>query len=192
MSNNDTPQCGEAQMREILEVAATNTMSGVAAIDQALGDYPGDARLHFLKGSLLIDEKRFIGAYAAMRQAVELAPDFHLARFQLGLFELTSGEADAALATWRPLLALPVDSYLKNFVDGLEHLVADQFEPCIAELRAGIERNQENLPLNNDMQLIIARCDELMAGNGSVPVGNSDSEAVSATSLLLSTSRRLR
>jgi Flp pilus assembly protein TadD len=192
MSDNDTPQCGEAQMREILEVAAADTMSGVAAIDQALADYPGDARLHFLKGSLLIEGKRFIGAHAAMRRAVELAPEFHLARFQLGLFELTSGEAEAALVTWQPLHALSQDNFLKIFVEGLEHLIADRFEDCIAALREGIERNQENLPLNNDMQLIIARCGELMAGNGSMPAGSSDSEAVSATSLLLGTSRRPR
>ena len=51
--------------------------------------------------------------------AVALAPDFLIARYQLGFFELTSGEVDNALATWGPLLRLPEDNYLRQFVEGM-------------------------------------------------------------------------
>lgn len=188
MSDGGKGQCGEARMREILEVAAADTMAGVAAIDTALDSWPDDARLHFLKGSMLIGEKRFIAAHSALTRAVALAPEFHLARFQLGFFELTSGEAETARATWLPLHSLPDDNCLKVFVDGLEHLIADRFEACIAELRRGIALNRENGPLNGDMQLIISQCEEILGGNK--PGSDEGEEAVSATSFLLGTSRR--
>jgi hypothetical protein len=188
MSEDTTGQCSDEQMREILALAERDTLAGVAAIDAALGSFPDDARLHFLKGSMLIGDKRFIAAHAAMTKAVALAPDFHLARFQLGFFELTSGEADTAKETWRPLHDLPDGHYLKAFVDGLEHLIGDRFEACVAALRAGIAINTENAPLNTDMQLVINRCLELPEG----PTTRADSgpEEVSATSLLLGTGRR--
>jgi hypothetical protein len=45
-------------------------------------------------------------------------------------------------------------------------------------LRLGIATNEENLPLNGDMQLIIDRISELTAGDAG-------DETMSATSLLL-------
>ena len=188
MSEAPTRLCGDAEMQEILGLADADTMAGVAAIDQALISYPGDSRLHFLKGSMLIGEKRFIAAHSALTLAVQHDPDFHLARFQLGFFELTSGEAATALATWQPLHALPPENFLRIFVDGLEHLIADRFEACIASLNSGISCNTENVPLNTDMQLIISRCEELLGQSGSAS-GDSDG-AVSATSLLLGAKRR--
>lgn len=188
MSEEMKAQCGDEQMREILVTADADTLAGVAAIDRALDAFPEDARLHFLKGSMLIGEKRFIAAHSALAKAVALAPDFHLARFQLGFFELTSGEAETALATWQPLLNLPEGNYLKVFVDGLEHLVADRFESCTETLRRGTALNSDNLPLNADMQLIIASCEEIL-GTGSTGAA-ADEGAVSATSFLLDTARK--
>ena len=190
MSENLKAQCGDEQMREILVTADADTMAGMAAIDAALGTFPNDARLHFLKGSMLIGEKRFIAAHSALAKAVALAPDFHLARFQLGFFELTSGEAETALGTWQPLHALPEGNYLKVFVNGLEHLVADRFEDCTQTLRRGMALNSDNLPLNADMQLIIDRCEEILGTGGTD--GAADAGAVSATSFLLDTARKTK
>lgn len=190
MSGNATELCSDARMREILEASTPDNIAGIATIDAAIADFPGDARLHFLKGSLLISEKRFIAAHAALSRAVALAPEFHLARFQLGFFELTSGEADTALATWQPLHQLPDGIYFRTFAEGLEHLIADRFVECIAALRAGIAINAENEPLNNDMRLIIARCEELIGGSAAAATGESGAEAISATSFLLGSIRR--
>lgn len=175
--------CGDADMRQLVTLANTDPGAAVAAIDALLGHFPEDARLHFLKGSMLVGLKRFIGAHTALSNAVRLDPDFQIARFQLGFFELTSGEADNAIATWAPLKVLPERHWIRHFVDGLEHLAADRFEACIEDLRAGIAANSENLPLNGDMQLIIGKCEELLdkAGVARGEVGG----AVSATSFLL-------
>ncbi len=187
MSPGPDDLCDDAQMQDLIGVANADSARGVDAIDAALAAFPGDARLHFLKGSLLIGLQRFIGAHQALSSAVRLSPEFHIARFQLGLFELTSGEADSAVATWKPLKALPGDHWMRRFVDGLEHLASDRFDECIADLSAGIAANQENLPLNVDMQRIVAECEGIVGKRMAVNIADRAGE-VSATSFLLGAS----
>jgi tetratricopeptide (TPR) repeat protein len=184
MTENGDRLCDDDGMQRILALAAGDAEGAVAAIGRALADFPGDARLHFLKGSLLVGLKRFIGAHQAMSRAVEIAPDYHIARFQLGFFELTSGEADAAIRTWQPLEVLPGDHWMRLFVVGLTRLIEDRFAESIASLRAGIAANDEVLPLNDDMRLIIAQCESLQ---GKTPQADADTagDEVSATSFLL-------
>lgn len=189
MTNETSPFCDDARMQAIVAATEADSQRGVEAIDRALAEWPEDPRLHFLRGSLLIGLRRFIEAHAALAVAVRLAPEFHIARFQLGFFELTSGEADAARASWAPLAqALPPDHYLARFVAGLEALIADRFADAIAALRQGIAANIENPPLNTDMALIIEKCEELLAQQPEAERQEA-SDAVSATSFLLGTRR---
>lgn len=186
--NQAGPQLADdALLQTILAEAAEDSTKAVLAIDRALPDHPLDPRLHFLKGSLLIGLKRFVEAHDAMSRAIEIAPDFALARFQLGFFELTSGEAASALETWRPLHELPAGTWLVSFVQGLEHLISDRFEACIASLQSGIAANTENLPLNHDMELIIQKCRDLLLQQQEAPSTGVEAE-VSATSLMLRSS----
>ncbi|MDR3438078.1 tetratricopeptide repeat protein [Telmatospirillum sp.] len=171
--------CDAERIGQILAIAAQDAASGVQAIDAALAQFPDDPRLHFLKGSLLIGLRRHIGAHAELTRAVDLDPHYAIARFQLGFFELTSGEADAARATLAPLLDLPEGHYLRHFAQGLDSLVRDRFDECIASLRAGQRANVENEPLNRDMELIIEKC------RGLVSPADSAYDEISATSLLL-------
>ena len=152
---------------------------GVAKVDRLLLLYPRDARLHFLRGSLLAGLAAYPQAREAMAVATTLAPDYALARFQLGFLELTSGDAAKALQTWAPLRDLEPEQPLRLFVEGLTHLVADEFRAAIASLNDGIARNPDLPPLNADMRLIIARVETLMAD------GLKSSGDVSASHLLL-------
>ena len=176
-------QCSDEDLAQLL--AATQAGSGdeLAFAERMIDAYPEDARLHFLRGSLLAGSGRPIEAHAALSQAVALAPGFALARFQLGFFELTSGEAARALATWAPLGALPPDHPLARFVEGLTHLIHDRFADAIAALEQGIAANAENPPLNRDMQLIIDRCAGLAKADE--PPGCRAADESSATSFLL-------
>jgi hypothetical protein len=112
---------------------------------------------------------------------VDIAPDFAIARFQLGFFQLTSGESNNALKTWARLDGLPDDNYLKIFVIGLRHLIRDEFEDCIACLKKGISLNEENPPLNNDMNLLISQCEPLIGSEQQ----SADDDETSATSFML-------
>src|SRR5689334_11367246 len=112
----------DAALATLVEAIKAAPQEQLAPVDELLARYPEDARLHFLRGSLLAGSQRYIEAHAALKRAVELAPDYAIARFQLGFFQLTSGETANALETWGRLDALPDGHYLRKFVDGLRSL----------------------------------------------------------------------
>jgi hypothetical protein len=174
-----TTLCDDQIMQELIQAMQTDD-DQIERVDELLADFPEDARLHFLRGSMLVGKKRLIEAHRSLSRAVSLAPDFDIARFQLGFFQLTSGEAAEALETWGRLDRLPEGHYLRKFVDGLRCLIRDEFANAIGKLREGIALNQENPPLNRDMQLIIDECQPLLAGSGA-----GADEATSQTSLIL-------
>ncbi|WP_230635834.1 hypothetical protein [Sphingomonas sp. Leaf4] len=174
-------ECSDEDMGRLIAAAQDGGGDALAIANRLIERHPGDARLHFLRGSFLAAANRPIEAHAALAQAVALAPDFALARFQLGLFELTSGEAARAMATWQPLGSLPETHYLTRFVAGLTHLIHDRFADAREALLAGIAVNNENLPLNRDMQLIVDQCAALLPTIETPAPG----EAASATSFLL-------
>ncbi len=176
----------EREIQELAEKIGADDGQDLDKVDSLLGRYPEDARLHFMRGSILAGLSKAILAHEAMTRALQLEPGFELARYQLGFFELTSGEADRALATWGPLLRLGQDRYLRRFVDGMTYMIRDEFESAIAEFEAGIALNAENEPMNADIRLLIGKCRELAAGT---PRKNEDQlgrDEVSATALLLS------
>ena len=173
--------CSEEEMQALVETIQSDDRSDLAQVDRLLRDYPDDPRLHFLRGSILAGIGRHIEALPALTRAVELAPDFAIARFQLGFFQLTSGEAANALSTWGPLALLPEEHYLRTFVAGLTHLIRDEFADADARLREGIAANEENPPLNRDMQLILDSIQPLLADPSKRPGG----DTASATSFLL-------
>ncbi len=158
--------CGDEEMARLVKSLEGDDVNDIAQVDKLLTRYPADPRLHFMRGSILAGKQQPIEAHAALARAVELAPEFHIARYQLGFFELTSGEVDRALSTWGPLQRLPAHFYLRKFVDGLIHLVRDEFDDALARMREGIALNHENEPLNNDIRLLMRECEKLPRGGG--------------------------
>ena len=187
------PLCTDQEMEALLTTLKTDDQAALSRTDDLLRSYPRDARLHFLRGSMLVGAGKPIEAYSSLSRAVDIAPDFAIARFQLGFFQLTSGEANNAVATWAPLEQLEKGHYLRLFVQGLQHLIADDFETAFELLERGMAANQENPPLNRDIQLLIDRCREVGAVPDAEPEAPAleDSEevvedqSVSATSFLL-------
>lgn len=156
MASQTTNQlCPQERLNAITAAFASDQSAALREVDLSLRDYPGDPRLHFLKGSLLAGQQDYAAARTAMRRAVEIAPGYVLARFQLGFLLLTSGEPFAAEETWGPLHALPEGHYLRFFVDGLIALIHDRFDETVRLLEDGIARNREIQAMNRDMQLIV-------------------------------------
>jgi Flp pilus assembly protein TadD len=170
--------CPEGEISALTDSMRTAAGHGTDRLDALLLKYPKDARLHFLKGSLLAGSQDYAGARAAMRRAVDIAPDYAVARFQLGLLLLSSGEPHAAQEAWGPLHGLPQDHYLRIFVTGLGHLIRDEFVDAVRVLTDGIARNRDNLPMNGDMQRII---DEVRSRSGD----KTDGAAMSSVGFLL-------
>ena len=174
--------CSDTEISALVEAIQGNDRDDLEQVERLSARYPDDPRLHFMRGSILAARSRAVEAHAALARAVDLAPDFHIARYQLGFFELTSGEADQALATWGPLLRLPEEHYLRQFVEGMAHLVRDEFAEAVARMEAGIARNQENPPLNHDIRLLIGECSKLANGESTALPAATDQ---SLTSLML-------
>jgi Flp pilus assembly protein TadD len=147
--------CPEDALQRILGVYRGDQARASVEIDDLLEVYASDPRLLFLKGSLLAAREDYAGARSEMNKAVKVAPDYAVARFQLGFLELTSGEPRLALETWGPLQVLPAENYLRLFASGLTHLIRDEFDAAERLLEDGIARNNENEPMNNDMRLLI-------------------------------------
>lgn len=170
----------DVEIAELVQAIESIDAGDDDKVGTLIRQYPEDPRLHFMQGSILAGKGRAIEAHKAMSRALELAPAFALARYQLGFFEMTSGEPERALSTWGPLLAAPRDNYLRVFVEGMTHLIRDEFVEAIARFEAGIALNNENVPMNNDIHLLIAECRKLLERSD----GSGDDE-LSATSLLL-------
>jgi tetratricopeptide (TPR) repeat protein len=90
-----------------------------------------------------------------LKKAIAIDPAMHIARFQLGLLYLTSGQIAEASTTWAPLNTLGVAHYLFLFKSGLEHLASDQFDACRDCLNRGIASNADNPALSDDMRRIL-------------------------------------
>lgn len=177
-------RCGEKEMAALVSRIRTDAVGGLKSVDEVLASFPNDPRLHFMRGSLLAGQGAPLEAHASLRKAVELAPDFHIARYQLGFFELTSGEVDGALSTWGPLLRLPETAYLRKFVEGLTYLIRDEFRTAINSMQEGIALNRENEPLNDDIRLLIEECEKTAARGTGAETGAETLDR-SATSVIL-------
>jgi Flp pilus assembly protein TadD len=181
--------CPHGAMNELLRQAGDDELGALARIAALLSEYPDDPRLYFLKGSLLAARTQYEEGRVAMRRAVELSSGYDIARFQLGLLELSSGDAEAADATFQPLADAPGESALSLFALGLRHLARDNFDQAEALLRRGIEVNIEHPLVNRDMQLMLAGIAEARAKGAAETAlssaGSESEEDVSAAHLLL-------
>lgn len=131
--------------------------SALRLLQEAVQAHPDDPRLLLLLAAELVHAQEIDRAEAAYTAALQLAPDFAIARFQLGLLQFTSARPAVAMATWAPLEALGEDHPLRLFKNGLELLGQDRFAEARQWLERGIAKNAENPALNRDMRMVLDR-----------------------------------
>lgn len=183
MNSETAEPCPDQALAAVVQLLQNDDEAGLAEIGRLLSRHSEDARLHFLQGSVLAGLQRYAEGRLAMARAVSIAPDYDLARFQLGFLELTSGLAADAAATWEPFSALPENSGFRLLAAGLNCLARDDFAECDRLVRMGMTANSEHPLINGDMQLIL---DEI-AGQVAPPQQDRDDGAgpASATHQLL-------
>jgi tetratricopeptide (TPR) repeat protein len=146
-----------------LEVSASgDSETAIRMLRAAAEEDTSSGLVQFLLAAELAQAGAMGEAEAAYANAVLLAPQFHIARFQLGLLQFTSGRAAVALLTWQPLLALGDDDALPHFVRAFAALAGDQFAQAREAFEAGIARNSANEPLNADMRKVMAGIEDLL------------------------------
>ena len=165
---------------ELLAVSLEATRRGDAAhslvcLKEAAAREDASAEAYFLLGSHYAQLGLFGDAATHLGRAVEVAPDFAIARFQLGLLHLTNAQPNEAQQVWAGLADLPSSNPLVSFREGLQHLIRDEFADCVRCLERGIEINVGNPALNADMRLVIERVKDVQAGSAT-----KDTEVVTA------------
>ena len=156
MANGSGQLDGEELMHLALKAMKEDRdEDAITCLKRALILEPESGVLHHLLGATYAQIGMIDRAIEEMTEAVQLAPELTMCRFQLGLLHFTSGSVPTAEEVWAPLAELPPEAPLALFRSGLLHLAVDEFAPCIADLRRGVELNTEHPSLNRDMGLVI-------------------------------------
>jgi len=158
-------RCPEEPLVELLELVNIDDVRAWPRLEELLLNYPSDARLHFLRGSLKAAQREYVEALSDMRYAVSLDAGYEIARFQLGLLELSSGEALSSVATLQPLAEGGVSDALRHFARGLSLMTHDQLQAAILELEAGLSMNTEFPEVGVDMQRILGELRQMTTNN---------------------------
>ena len=155
--NTATAASFDEILQEALRVSQANDgPTAIKLFQNALAINPQSATTYCLLAAEYITLGQVTESEAAYANALMLAPEFHLARFQMGLPQFTSARVSVALLTWQPLLTLPDENALKLFVMGFAHMAQDDFEIAINYFERGIMLNADIPPLNTDIQRVIA------------------------------------
>ena len=144
----------------------------ITYLKRALELKPNEGRLHYMLAAEHAQMGLYDRAAQEMARAVELDPSLTTAHFQLGLLHITSARVAEAEAAWRPLDKLGEDHFLRLFKTGMLHLVRDEFSESVRCLERGIQANNFNEALNNDMRKVLRDVQERL---GKQPDGASDS-----------------
>ncbi len=165
MTNSMYTQLDQAELLQLGINASTSGDSGAAIAywKEAASRLEASAVVHYLLGAEYAQIKMFDRAVSELEAALALDPALSIARLQLGLLCLSSGNAPRAQEVFGPLAELSATDPLYHFGQGLEHLIADRFGDATEALAKGIALNAENAALNADMQRIIDEVAKLPA-----------------------------
>jgi len=153
-------------MSETLKAAISASALGdsttaLALLTQASAEQPGSALPYLLMGAEHAKLGAVDKAEAGFANALLLEPGLVVARYQLGLLQLSSARSAMALLTWQPLLQLGESSPLPHFVLGFEALVHDQFVQARQHFEAGLMRNSDNPAMSEDIQMVLNKMDAI-------------------------------
>ncbi|NEX61012.1 tetratricopeptide repeat protein [Noviherbaspirillum galbum] len=145
-------------MRLALHAAAIDDhAAALSLLKEAVSRPDATGPVRFLLGSIYAQLNLFDEAIAEMQAALALDPAMGVARFQLGLLLLTSGQCPRALDVLTPLADYGPSHYLTHFGAGLRLLVQNELEDAVRSLAKGISLNKDIAAMNDDMRKIIER-----------------------------------
>lgn len=137
------------------------TQEALALFEEALAVAPASGLPHFLAGSEHAAAGNMEAAEAAFANAVRLAPDLLLARYQLGLLQFTCGRPEVALLTWEPLSLHPPADSLGHFVRGFAALAQDDLASAMERFRAGLACPDGNPAVAADVGKVLEAVENL-------------------------------
>lgn len=166
-----------------LALRAVNTNQDDTAIDylkQVIERDAGNGLAYYLLGAVHASLGMYDRAAEEMTKAIEVDPNVPpTAYFQLGLLQLTRGHIAEAEDAWSALDERGEEDFLFLFKRGLLSLAANEFEACIDDLQRGIELNEFNDKLNDDMRKFLTRAQAALkqdkgAGSSKKQIGETE------------------
>ena len=116
-------------------------------------------------------------------KTVELAPDFPMARFQLGQLYIVKNDMNAAKTLLAPLTQLPAGQALSCYAKGLMAAANEEANEAIIQLQAGLACEQEIPALAQDMQRVL---NNLLAMTGGGELASAPTTTSAAAPMYLS------
>jgi tetratricopeptide (TPR) repeat protein len=156
-SNKNQSQLDNNELFNLAIHANQNKQPGQAIehLKELISREPKLGSAHYLLGATHADIGMYDLAAEEITTALKLDPELNVARFQLGLLHLTSGNIDMAVETWKELQTKDNKDEFYYFCKGLLGLSNDDYQGCIDNLAKGMDLNQTNQPLNDDMQMLL-------------------------------------
>lgn len=115
----------------------------------------------FLLGSENAAMGDFERAEGYFAQTVLLAPDFPIARYQLGLLQFSGGRTHLAMLTWGPLGSLPEgDSPFPHLVQGFGALARGDLDAARRHFESGLPLASSNQGLQADVARVLGALKE--------------------------------
>jgi tetratricopeptide (TPR) repeat protein len=146
-------------VKQSLKIPHTESLASFAADFAVSNTAAYEAYLAGIRYFLKFD---YAAAERAFRSALELAPDFHMARYRLAHVEAASGDTEAALAT---LERIPADAPLtpreRAYVDGAHALFAREAGKA-KEIYQGV---LAELPFDVEARSLLARAHDIAFEN---------------------------
>jgi|GEM_PF-589888 len=162
--------CDDDRIDAIKAAMNRSDDEALALLDAAVAEFPADARLALLRGSVYASLNAYPQAFADLSQAVVMAPELHAARFMLGYLELCHRGAAQAIAVWHPLTRLGENEALGDFARGLTALVTGEPDQARAYLQRGLETNRDHPELSPFVQSLIEKSHEIVADAAPSPM----------------------
>ncbi|MBN8800772.1 MAG: tetratricopeptide repeat protein [Stenotrophomonas acidaminiphila] len=146
----------------------------VALLKVLSGRSPGNPLAHYLLAAQHAQAGLLDRAEQGFRRAVALAPEFAMARFQLGQLMLVKGDGAAAAHEFRAVRS--DDPAVAHYAEGLCALAEDRLADALGALRQGLALPQAIPALAQDMQRLVGA-----TGVSVLPAEQEDDDVVSLT-----------
>ena len=155
----------EQQIQQgLAESAANRPEAALECFRAAARLRPSDGLPYLLIGSEHAACGDAQAAEQAFATAIVHAPGLHVARYQLGLLQFSSGRASIALLSWQPLLALDAQEPFGHLVQGFIALTEDRIADALGHWRQGLDRCGASRALAGDVARIIEAVGRLHEG----------------------------
>ena len=152
-----TEQLDREELLGLAEVALNkeDTETAIGYLKRALALDENDVMARYVLATIHASIGMHARAVEGIEHVLATEPDFHAARFQLGMIYLANGDNEGLLKAWEHFATLPEDDSFYLFRRGIEHYFFDREQECLEDLRMAIERNTEYPSMTEDMQNIL-------------------------------------